>query len=452
MAAIDWESVLAESLDDFRALLRINTTNPPGNEWPAIEFLASRLAREGIEPKLFRSVPGRGNLAARLRGAGRAPPLMLSGHVDVVPAERGRWSRDPFGAEIHDGHLYGRGAVDMKNMVAMALTVFRLLHRLGAPLARDLIFCAVCDEEAGCEYGSAWMVKHHPDEVRAEYCLTEVGGYTLHLLGRRFCPVQVAEKGCCRLAITARGKPGHGSVPRPDAALPRLARAAALLGTRRLPMRVTRSARAFVDGLARGLSWPRSAFVRRLVTPGIGDFLLDHAFPDRDKAAAFSALLRNTANPTMMRAGEKINVVPHEAVLRVDGRILPGVTPEEFMAEVREIIGEGFEVQVTDHAEGREHPHDDPILGVIAHVMARLDPGAIVIPSIVPGYTDSGNWGALGTKCYGFSPIRLGEDDQFMSLFHGDDERIPVEGYRFGVRALFDVVWEMVTMSALPVG
>src|SRR5262249_34168473 len=227
-------SAADEAVEHLGALLRMDTTNPPGNESICAEYLAESLRKDGIEPTLVEKGKGRANVVARIKGNGEAPPLLLGAHLDVVEADSKRWRHPPFSGDIADGYLWGRGALDMKNMAAMAVMVVKLLRRTGARLKRDVIFAGVADEEAGCDFGSKFLVEEHPDLVRAEYALGEVGGFTLHVQGRRFYPIMVAEKGLCWLRVRARGTPGHGSLPREDNANVRLARAVARLGRRRL--------------------------------------------------------------------------------------------------------------------------------------------------------------------------------------------------------------------------
>ena len=242
---VDWEQEGEAVVELLRALLRFDTTNPPGNEAECIEFLADTLRGAGVEPRVLSPAPGRANLVARLPGGdGGAPPLLLNGHVDVVAAEAGRWRHPPFAGEVHDGVIWGRGAVDMKQMVAMSVATVGLLARLGLPLRRHLKLAAVADEEAGCALGSAWLVDHHPDKVRAGHALGEVGGATFYLSGRPFYPVQVAEKGIAWLRAWADGTTGHGSIPHENNAVVRLSEFLARAGRRRLPLHASPEARS----------------------------------------------------------------------------------------------------------------------------------------------------------------------------------------------------------------
>ena len=442
LETVDWAAEEEDAIGLLRSLLRFDTTNPPGAEAECIAFLAERLAAAGLEPEVLESAPGRANLVVRLRGDGSAGPLLLNGHVDVVPAEAGRWRHPPFAGEVHDGAVWGRGAVDMKHMVAMCAVVVGLLARLGAPLRRDLVFAAVADEEHGCAAGSAWLVDHHPDKVRAEYALGEVGGATVYVGGRPVYPIQVAEKGVAWLRATARGATGHGSVPRDDNAVVRLAEFLARVGRRRLPLHPSPEARRFVAALAATQGRPARDLLPLVLRPGVGALVLDRLVGDRGAARALDAVLRNTATPTVLRAGAKTNVIPGQATAELDGRIAVGSSEAELLAELRRLAGPdiALELVAPSYPPTVSRP-DTELFGVLAEVVAAHHPGAVAVPSVLPGFTDAKHWSRLGVTCYGFSPVRLGPDDgDFAALFHGDDERVPVAGFSAGLRMLADAV------------
>jgi acetylornithine deacetylase/succinyl-diaminopimelate desuccinylase-like protein len=443
MDQVNWDDAYQEALGHFKALLKFETVNPPGNEKPAAEYLAETLRKDGIEPELFDSDQNRSNLVCRLKGSGDKPPILLNGHLDVVPVEREKWTMPPFDAQEKDGWLYGRGAVDMKNMVAMSLMAVLLLKRAGAPLKRDLIFCAVSDEEAGGKYGSQFMVDNHADKVKAEYSISEAGGFSMELDGKRFYLIQVAERGLCWLKIRTQGEPGHGSIPNPDSALIKAAAIAATLGKKRLPQHNIAPVINFVQAMANELKFPKSAVFKLLLNPALSGLIIDKAMPDKRAGQAFSAMLHNTANPTVMRAGEKTNVVPSTAELEVDGRILPGFSTPDFINEVRHLIGKEPGVEVMRELTPTQAPADDPIMAVIRDVILRHDPGSIPIPYLLTGFSDATHWKKLGMKCYGFSPIKLPAGISLQNLAHAHDERIPLEGFRFGLKALFEVVEKM---------
>ena len=451
--AIDWRAEGDRCVNLLRDLLRIRTVNEgtgasgPGDERPAAELLAEFLRAAGVEPRLVEKVPGRTSLVARVKGTGAKPPILLNAHLDVVEADASRWRHDPFGGEIHDGYLWGRGAVDMKHMAAMSACVLALLARnvkAGRRLERDVIFAGVADEEAGSALGSFYLVDEHPDLVRAEYTLGEIGAFSLHLFGRTFYPVQVAEKGICWLRATLEGPPGHGSMPDPDSAVVRLARAVERLGSRRLPVHPTAATRTFFDALARELPFPARAVLSRLTVPAVAPALLDHAIRDKEQRRAFGALVANTATPTVLRAGSKVNVIPGRATVEIDGRTLPGHDGPGFLAEVRAAMGEpGVELEVVRDLPPLEVSTETPLFAHLTRTLRRHDPLGIPVPFIIPGFTDAKAYAKLGSTCYGFAPVRFDPahtDVVFSRMYHGHDERIPVEGLRWGLECLYDAV------------
>ncbi|MGD8607076.1 MAG: M20/M25/M40 family metallo-hydrolase [Myxococcales bacterium] len=421
-------------------LLRIDTTNPPGNELPAAELLAEELRSAGLDPVVLQSAAGRGNVVARLAGTGQLPPLLLTAHLDVVEAEPSAWQHPPFCGEVHDGCLWGRGAIDMKNMAAMSVAILTRLAREGVKPARDLIFAGVADEEAGCRYGSLWLCDNHPELVRSEFAIGEGGGFNLRVAGKTFFTVQVAEKGVCWVRATARGEPGHGSMPREDSAVVRLSEAVARLGAQGLPRHSSAPVQAFVDALASHLPGPMRPFVKMLGNPTLGPAVLN-LLPDPSVKRAFRALLGNTAAPTVLRAGNKTNVIPSVATAEIDGRILPGQSPDDFLRELREVLGQDIEIE-TIHSLPPviTEPKESSLYTVIHEVMAERAPEAPVVPFILQGFTDAKAFTSLGAKWYGFAPVRLPPNLRFADMFHGHDERIPVDGLAWGTETLMQVV------------
>ncbi len=435
---MNWDSLGKEALDLFRDLLRIDTHNPPGNETEACDLVARSLAADGIEARILEKSPGRGNLVAVLDGAGsKDDRLVLSGHLDVVPVEGQTWSAPPFGATVQNGVLYGRGALDMKHMVAMSVMVLKAIKRSGKPLKRGLVLALVADEEVGGGLGAAYLVDEHPALVAGRYLLGEVGGMSLQVGSVPVVPVQVAEKGRAVLRIRAEGPSGHGSLPQPDSALVSLARAVHRLGTQVLPFHPTQSTSDFLAGLAE-ISDPLAGRVLAgLSHPLLGPRLLRLTGSRR---RLFQALLSNTATPTMFRAGTATNVVPAEAEVVVDGRYLPGQTKEDLVREVSALLGPGFVVDADRGADPVEvRPYRTEMYSVIEEQVARHWPQARVLPSLTPGYTDAKHFSRLGLACYGFTPVQMTAGLSFADLFHAPDERIPVDGYLWGLRVLHDV-------------
>lgn len=441
----DWTRTAGEAIGYFKDLLRFDTTNPPGNERPAAQYIAAVLAREGIPYQLVANDgdPSRANIVARLSGTGAKAPLMLSGHLDVVPAEAHKWQFPPFAATESDGYIWGRGAIDMKNMVAMSLMTLVMLKRQGIPLERDVIFAAVADEEAGSTQGSLFLVDRFPELVRAEYVLTEVGGHTLHVGNARFYPVQVAEKGICWFEISAEGQPGHGSMPHPHNALARLARAIVALSNTRLPQHNTPVVEGFIRALASRAPFVQAQLLPLLLKPTLSSALLNFLEkPNRnpEQAMGLNAMLRNTASPTMLSGGHKINVIPSQAAVKVDGRTIPGQTLDTFLAEIRQVVGDGVRMTVLDQHDGTVFDANTELFAAIGATLERHDPGAVAVPYMIPGFTDAFAYQKLGATCYGFSPVQLDATINFSRLYHGHDERIPITGFTWGLRVLFDLV------------
>ncbi len=421
-------------------LLRIDTTNPPGNEREAAELVAEELSSAGLEPAVLESAPKRANVVARIRGTGEKPPLLLTAHLDVVEADASAWEHPPFCGEVHDGCLWGRGAIDMKNMVAMSVAIMARLAREGIKPKRDLIFAAVADEEAGCRYGSLWLAQNHPDLVRSEYAIGEVGGFNIQVAGRTFFTVEVAEKGVCWMRARATGDPGHGSMPREDSAVVQLSEAIARLGKEGLPRHASEPVKGFIGALASHLPAPLRPIIKLLANPSIGPAALS-LLPDPSLKRAFRALLGNTASPTVLRAGNKINVIPGRAEAEIDGRILPGQTKEDLIREVQAVLGPRIELEVLhSFPPVVTEPKESSLYSTIHEVMSERAPGAPVVPFVVQGFTDATAFTRLGARWYGFAPVRLPPTMRFADMFHGHNERIPVDGLAWGTQTLLDVV------------
>ena len=453
---LDWEAVLEpESVTLFKDLLRLDTTNPPGNEHLATALLAESLREDGIEPFIVESAPGRSNLVARLpanvsskKSDQRADqgPLLLAGHTDVVPANAEQWTHDPFGAVEADGMIWGRGALDMKNMVTMSAMTMKILARNpDIPRHRDLIFAAVADEEEGCTYGSSFLVNEHADKVRATDMLGEVGGFWLNLGDHTFMPIMIAEKGRAHLRMRASGPPGHGSIPHEQSAMLTMTRAIQKLSERGLPTHMTPIVRGFIAALANEQPFVQKLGLKGLLSKSLEPIILQKLFPDRDKARAFYAMLHNTAVPTIFHSGSKLNLIPDEAICELDGRILPGYTADQLVQEIQEVIQEAsIEIEILSESPPvciEDHMQGD-VYDTITRTVARHAPEITCVPYLITGFTDARAFSRLGTRCFGFSPLKLEprHDLNFSALFHGIDERVPVDGYTWGQRLLFDTV------------
>lgn len=443
MPETNWSSVGDEVVERLVELIRLETVSPPGNEMIAAECLARRLRSEGVEPTVIEWRPGRGNVVARIKGDGTAPPLLLFSHTDVVPADPEHWTHPPFAGDIADGFVWGRGALDMKHMVAMSLLVMALLKRTGAPLKRDVIFAATADEEQGGG-GIKDLVANHPDLIRAEWGISEVGGATTEANGKRIYPVQIAEKGVCWVRVRAEGKPGHASLPRGDNAVLRLAHALDRLAKRGLPYHLTRPAAGFIDGMGRAMGGVPGGLIRGLRVPALAPFILSR-IPDPGTARMLHAILHNTATPTGLSAGKKVNVIPSSAEAVIDCRTLPGFTTEAVLAELDQALGGGFHFDVILESPPLETSPRTPLFDTIRSTVERHDPGARVIPAVMPAATDAKHLAPLNIKAYGFTPIKMPPGERLVDQFHGHDERVSVDGLKWGTQVLYETVREFAT-------
>lgn len=440
-----------QALQDLQTLIRFDTTNPPGNEMAAASWIVERLRAAGLEPEVLSSA-GRPNVLVRIPGDGSAGgPLLLTGHIDVVAVDREHWTHDPFAADIADGYLWGRGAIDMKYMVIYCLHATMRIAASGRKPGRDIIFAAVSDEEAGCTHGSKFLVEQHPDKVRATHMLGEFGGFSQDGNGVRFYPVQVAEKGVCQMYLRAKGDPGHGSIPIAANAVTRLSEAVALLGRKRLPRHPTDTVREFVSAMAAAQKPPARQVLMQVLNPLIGDAILDRVMPDKSVADTLNAALRNTVTPTMLQAGAQKNVIPSLATATLDGRLIPGQTKDDLWREMQAVIGTEYEHEIITYAQGRENKGfaSDPVYKAICDNIRLTDPTGIPVPYMLTGFTDAQQFGRLGMQCYGYAPIRFPVQDniRFARLVHGHDERIHVEGFHWGVEAFCKLVNRLVGLG-----
>jgi acetylornithine deacetylase/succinyl-diaminopimelate desuccinylase-like protein len=451
------DPVYPELVEHLRALLRLRTVNPPGDEILAVDHLRGVLGAAGIPSETVEPLPRRASIVARLRGDGsRGGPLLLLGHLDVVPVEESRWSHDPFGAEIIDGRIYGRGAVDMKAMVAMELEVMLQLAAIARAagldpardpvpgLGRDVIFAATADEEAGGFLGAGWIVDHRPELLQAEAAISEAGGVAIEMLGRRFYPVQVAEKGFFVHRVVVHGTPGHGSVPRDDNAAVLAARVVGRLAQTGMP-RVIPAMEVAVRRLAASLPGDRGRDILALLDPsaaGVEEALQRLCLEPYRRT--LRALLFDTISPDMIHSGTKYNVIPGRAEIEIDCRQLPGTSPEAVTAMVRERIGDDLapycEILPGAYGAPIEQPMESPLLDAIWAALTRHDPDGVPIPIMAPFATDAKHLHRLAIPTYGFSPLRPGPGDGFLELFHADDERVSLDALGFGFPLLWDVM------------
>ncbi len=440
---IDWEGALWDCIAHLQALIRMDTVNPPGREMGVARYLDDVLRGAGISTTLLEPAPGRAALVGRLQGAGHQRPVMLVAHMDVVGVERAKWQTNPFGAEILDGFVYGRGAIDDKGMLAVNLQTMLLLNEhvkeSGGRLDRDVIFLATSDEEAGGRAGIGWVLENHPDLVDAEFALNE-GGRVREVDGRlSYAAVQCAEKVPCVLQLVASGIPGHASIPIPDNAVVRLARALAAVGSHREPVVMTELARRYFNALAEITDVPRIAAAMKdvasdepaRVTAGAGVL---------ESTPRFDAILRNGITPTMLEAGVRSNVIPGQATATLNVRLLPGEHLEDLIGRLVGVIADP-QVEVRVHAAGEQAPEsapEGPLFEAIEASMATLAPGVPVLPFLSTGATDSAPLRRAGVMAYGLLPFPLTEADE--NRMHGNDERVAVSSIDFAVRLTYDVI------------
>jgi acetylornithine deacetylase/succinyl-diaminopimelate desuccinylase-like protein len=436
---MDWDLIIEQATTLLQQVLRIDTTNPPGNETPCIEHLAAILQREGIEPVVLEPAPGRGNLVARLTGDGSLPPLLLMGHVDVVPAEAGKWERPPFSGDLVDGVVWGRGATDMKQMVVMELMTLLLLKRQGVSLRRDVILMTNADEEVGGRMGAGWVAQNHPDLIRAEYAINEGGAASIVMGRQAFFVCSTAEKGSARFTLRSRGEPGHASQPNKKNALLPLARAVAQLIETPLPLRVTKTARAHIETMAHNVNGTLRENLLNLLEPATHESALDALPLAPAQKRRLGASLRDTAVPTLLKAGSKINVIPAEAECGVDCRILPGTTVESLERDLRAIVGDQVEIEFGPVYSALESDPDSPLFETIRQVIEENDQGARLVPGMITGGTDAKNVSRLGIQVVGFVPMRY-EGPTMTGLAHAHNERVSVANLAFGTQTLYEVV------------
>jgi acetylornithine deacetylase/succinyl-diaminopimelate desuccinylase-like protein len=415
-------------------LIRFDTTNPPGNEAACVTFVNNQLAEAGVETTILARAPERPNLVARLKGQGRAAPLLLYGHVDVVTTAGQSWQHPPFEGRIADGYVWGRGALDMKGGVAMMLAAFLRAKAEGLSLPGDVVLAIVSDEEAGGDFGAKYLVENHADLFAGvRYALGEFGGFTLDIGQRRFYPIMVAEKQMCWMKATVRGPGGHGSLPIRGGAMAKLARLIGQLEQRPLSVHITPAARRMFEDMTTALPAPTGLMLRQLLNPALTDTVLNLL---GERTRIFFPLFHNTVSATIVRGGEKVNVIPSEIALELDGRLLPGYKPDDLIAELRSIVEGEVEIEVLRHDPGPAEP-DMGLFDRLAGILREADPEGVPVPLLLSGVTDGRFFSRLGIQTYGFLPTRLPPDFNFSQTIHGADERIPVEAIAFGAEAIY---------------
>ena len=442
-AGPDWAAVASRTVTHVQAMIRMNTTNPPGNELPVARYLEGVLKGAGIETFLFEPAPGRGALVARIKGNGSRRPVILMGHMDVVGVERGKWAMDPFAGEIADGYLNGRGAIDDKGMLAANLMTMLLVQQhvidAGGTLARDLVFVANADEEAGGAFGMGWLIANHPDLVQAEFALNE-GGRTRIVGGTPlYVAVQNTEKVSHLVTMTARGPGGHASVPLAGNAISRLGRALAAVGAHVEPLTLTPTTREFFGQLSR--AWPNAAERTAMTDVASADASAQQRGARvLERTPVFNAVLRTGISATIVHGGIRSNVIPSEAVATLNIRTLPGQSIDAVVARLATVVRDSLiAFAITDR--GEDAPASDfhsAMFTAIADATKALAPGMVTVPYLSTGATDSARLRRLGMQAYGILPFPLNQDDE--DRMHGNNERIPLASLAFGTRLVYEAI------------
>ena len=421
------EAEVVKICQDLIRIPSVNFGEGRGDEKAVAEYIVSSLAEVGIASEIFESAPNRCNVIARLPGRDATRPgLVVHGHIDVVPANADDWSVDPFAAEIRDGMIWGRGAVDMKNMDAMILAIVRKWARTGYKPPRDIVLAFFADEEAGMTFGSRWMAAEHPEVFAGcSEAISEVGGFSVTVAdGKRLYFVEAAQKGIHWMKLTAHGRAGHGSMINDENALTSIAEAVAKIGRYEWPQRYTKTVKALFSKIAQVTGKKYDESDLRPLLSEIGP-----------TARMIGATLQNTANPTMLEAGYKANVIPGSASAVIDGRFLPGYE-DELNKTIREIIGPDILIETISRDIALEIEFEGDLVEAMCKAITTFDPEGIPVPYLMSGGTDNKALSELGIIGYGFSPLQLPADLDFMALFHGVDERVPISGLEFGVKVL----------------
>jgi acetylornithine deacetylase/succinyl-diaminopimelate desuccinylase-like protein len=446
--AADWSAAKAEAVSHLQALIRFDTTNPPGDELPLANYLTDVLADEGIESKLLVPSINRAAVIATLKGNGKKRPVMLLAHMDVVGVEREKWSCDPFGAEIRDGYVYGRGAIDDKGMLAANLTAMLMLKRnvvdAGVELERDIVFLATADEETGGACGMRWMVEKHRDLLDVEFAINEGGRTRVIEGGKRYLAIQTAEKISHMVTVTARGPAGHSAIPLDGNAIFRLGRALARLGDYREPVTLTETTRRFFAGLSR--MWP-VAEEREAMGNVISDNPVEAARGEAvlAKIPVLDAVMRNGISATKLAGGVAGNVIPAEASAVLNVRTIPGQRVEDVIERMRACVGDP-DVSFHIAAHTAEAPASDPnsaMFDALSDAAREIDPGLTVVPYLSTGGTDSAHLRRLGIDAYGILPFPMQQQDE--ERMHGHDERVPIESLLFGTRLIYESIRRVAT-------
>ena len=423
-------------LELLQTLIRYDTTNPPGNEGEIVHYLQTLLESAGLETTILAKADHRPNLIARLPGQGTAPPLLLQAHTDVVTTANQQWTHPPFAAEIHDGFLWGRGTLDDKCGVAMMVAAMLRAKAENTPLPGDIILALVCDEEVDGSFGAKFLVDEHPEQFAGvRYCIGEGGGPSITMNGQKFYSIMVAEKQACPLRLTIHGPAGHGSVPfYGEGAMHELSRVLNILTTRKLPVHITAVTKQMLETIGSNLPFPTGWALRQMTNPTLTDRMLGVA---GTSARQLDPLLHNSVSPTMVNGGHKINVIPSEITLDLDGRLLPGFHPTDMIRELRQLLGQNVDLEVVRYDPGKADV-DMRWYETLADIVRKADPSGIPVPTLLSGVTDGRFFAKLGIQTYGFQPMHL--PTGLLETIHAADERIPVKAMDFATNAIFQAI------------
>ncbi|MBC2716477.1 MAG: M20/M25/M40 family metallo-hydrolase [Desulfobacteraceae bacterium] len=418
----------------LQKLIRFDTTNPPGNEKACIDYIADLLKQNGIESVLIAKDPGRPNLIARLNGSNYAPPLLMYGHADVVTTENQIWRHPPFEGKITDGFVWGRGALDMKGAVAMMAAALLRAKAENLKPAGDIVFAVLSDEESGGNLGARYLVENYPEQFSGiHYAIGEFGACAMYVGQQKFYPIQVSEKQICWIEAKIKGPGGHGSFPLKNSAMSKMGQFINKISSSNLSPHITAIPRQMVQTIASAMPMPAGLILRQLLNPVLTEKVLKLLGPKGDK---FKPMLFNTVNPTVVKGGSKINVIPSEISLQLDCRLLPGFTPEDLIAELRPATGTDISIDIISY----DHCPANPDLGMfslLADVLREADPEGIPMQMLLPGATDGRFFSRLNIQTYGFTPMNLSPGFDFFSTIHAANERVPIDAIHFGANTIF---------------
>jgi len=421
----------------LQKLIQFNTTNPPGDEAGCIEYIRGLLSGAGIESTILSKTPNRPNLVARIKGAGKAAPILLYGHVDVVTAENQKWEYPPFEGRLVDGFVWGRGALDMKGGIAMLLAAFMRIKVQGVQPPGDIVLAILSDEEGDGAFGARFLVEEHAGLFKdIRYALGEFGGFNLQVGAKRFYPIMISEKQICWMKATVHGPGGHGSMPVRGGAMSRLSTLLKQLDEKDLPVHVTPPAHLMIAAMATALGGVQGLLLGGLNNPALTTTILKLL---GRRGRIFYPLFHNTVSSTVLHGSTKENVIPAEVSIDLDGRLLPGFTPQDMLNELRQIVGEHVDLEIIKFDPGPPEP-DMGLFDTLAAILRAADPQGTPVPLLLSGVTDGRIFASLGIQTYGFLPMILPEDFNFIATIHAADERIPAAAVEFGTDAIYQAL------------